>query len=1123
MADEPKLPISNIGGNGFVWVLLVAAGTYFVVHQGPLEGSRPPAMKQLIIERGGAQDVDARLWQDPFATVADTLAKWPELTPKVCEDQPAKYRNHCRSPLDEFAKPPTPTAGTPSASEKPPVDGPSVLVASVSGAPYSEDHEFRLRVRYAVLAGLNAEGYVPDDPQHVGFYWPGAAATSRDSPSLVASRTSLAASTALPASSQVPQSLLPKVVPFEWFTRKLKGETSKILLLWFDEDVLGETPLKQYAELLCPSVPVSSRWAKVRILGPQSSTALEAMVQEVARDKKAAGAESLPSICRDKPGLQFYGYSATVNDATLMLAAGSLCKSDTCLADFFKNRIEFYRMVATDQALARTIRDELRLRRINADNVDQKRNSHVALVSEWDTFYGRALPESMARCLGELADCQADDVDPFLHKPWLHRFKYLRGMDGQMPNVDGTGSSSGATDKGGKADKASKDGTKSPAIPKASDRAEGQGQFDYLRRLGSQMQQLDANLLRDTGNGIAAIGVLGSDLYDKLLVLQALRPLLPNALFFTTDLDALLLHPSAVPTTRNLLVASSFGLQLEPDVQKEIPPFRSSYQTGAFLATRAAIRGSRPGWSMLPLLFEVGASREFQFASSGKDRSAKYGAQPDDPSECRNDLLKCREIQPLAAEMAPKVSMPAAVGLSVLGLLLLFGIPATRRRAWAGIDTFMEGSSSYAVMTWRFTTVLIGSGLVILAVAAAIYLLWPPVSAWLTHDGQPLASLEGISVWPTIFLRAATLLLCIWFIVRALRALDANIKKIADDMDLVETRRDVKAAQDNAVSKSSLWTRFVSEFGYRLPADDDATGGKGKEMPRRVFEFWRTYRYQGRSFARFVRVLTVLLVMAAFWWVLKSVFGYPAPPVRGDVSFYAYTLVTGALVLAAWFLILCVADATWLSWRIVKDFRGAKTLSRGDETTNRDDETDEHDVETDDRGARTSIWPPRSLKKYGNRLALPHTHSALDDWLDLVFVSKRTKCITRLIYAPFLIIALLVLSRSQLFANYAPSIPDLIVTGLALLTLCSCAVALRWSAEESRAKARRRLNEQLVAARKLKDGGRLAGQLEMLLRRVEELRDGAFSPFSQQPLVRGLLLPLGSLGGTALLEYLLVS
>jgi hypothetical protein len=81
-------------------------------------------------------------------------------------------------------------------------------------------------------------------------------------------------------------------------------------------------------------------------------------------------------------------------------------------------------------------------------------------------------------------------------------------------------------------------------------------------------------------------------------------------------------------------------------------------------------------------------------------------------------------------------------------------------------------------------------------------------------------------------------------------------------------------------------------------------------------------------------------------------------------------------------------------------------------------------------------------------------------------------------------------------------------------------VALNWSAEASRAKARQRLSDEIVKARDSKDEGRLASQLETMLRRVEELRDGAFSPFSQQPVVRAILLPLGSFGGTQLLEYL---
>jgi hypothetical protein len=107
-------------------------------------------------------------------------------------------------------------------------------------------------------------------------------------------------------------------------------------------------------------------------------------------------------------------------------------------------------------------------------------------------------------------------------------------------------------------------------------------------------------------------------------------------------------------------------------------------------------------------------------------------------------------------------------------------------------------------------------------------------------------------------------------------------------------------------------------------------------------------------------------------------------------------------------------------------------------------------------------------------------------------------------------------------ARYGRSIPDVVAIGVALLIVIACAVALRWAAEGSRAKARRRLNEHLIHARGQADDPQLTGQLELLLRRVEELREGAFSPFSQQPLVRAMLLPLGTFGGTALLQYLLV-
>ena len=72
-------------------------------------------------------------------------------------------------------------------------------------------------------------------------------------------------------------------------------------------------------------------------------------------------------------------------------------------------------------------------------------------------------------------------------------------------------------------------------------------------------------------HGVKAIGLVGSDLYDKLLILQALRNRFKTKIFFTTDLDARYLHADQKDWTRNLVVASNFGFSLNPQLQRFDP------------------------------------------------------------------------------------------------------------------------------------------------------------------------------------------------------------------------------------------------------------------------------------------------------------------------------------------------------------------------------------------------------------------------------------------------------------------------------------------------------------------------------------------------------------------------
>jgi hypothetical protein len=178
------------------------------------------------------------------------------------------------------------------------------------------------------------------------------------------------------------------------------------------------------------------------------------------------------------------------------------------------------------------------------------------LISEWDTFYGQTLPNAIVR------EFAPDDPASF------HKFTYLRGLDGLLP------SSAGKEDA--KQEKTTTTGTKTGGssdffkIENDTQRLErpiGESQYDYLRRISAQLHKVDDELRKQPHEErqekkIKAIGILGGDVFDKLLILRALRPEFPEALFFTIDFDEAFTIKSELPFTRNLMISSSWTLLL---------------------------------------------------------------------------------------------------------------------------------------------------------------------------------------------------------------------------------------------------------------------------------------------------------------------------------------------------------------------------------------------------------------------------------------------------------------------------------------------------------------------------------------------------------------------------------
>ena len=157
-------------------------------------------------------------------------------------------------------------------------------------------------------------------------------------------------------------------------------------------------------------------------------------------------------------------------------------------------------------------------------------------------FYGRMLSLTYAAELMSFQHRSSNDLD------FIQRYRQDKafgrpislqslvaicsGLDGQTTKQSTASSKSGDSDKPSFSLEDLKHGGGSD-----QNKPVGESQFDYLTRLGDRIKALEGDWARKGRGRIDAIGIVGSDPYDTLSILQALRPSFPNTVFFTTDLQ----------------------------------------------------------------------------------------------------------------------------------------------------------------------------------------------------------------------------------------------------------------------------------------------------------------------------------------------------------------------------------------------------------------------------------------------------------------------------------------------------------------------------------------------------------------------------------------------------------
>ncbi len=132
-----------ISGGIVALALLMGLGLVSQISFEPSRPKHPDYLKERMI---GGEDIQARLWQDPFAAI--------QSHEKRCGQEKPHRKHTPQKFADDMVNKETKEL--------------ILLGVMVFGGPYAEEAEMRRRYRYAVLSALGRLNYVPEDEMHIG-------------------------------------------------------------------------------------------------------------------------------------------------------------------------------------------------------------------------------------------------------------------------------------------------------------------------------------------------------------------------------------------------------------------------------------------------------------------------------------------------------------------------------------------------------------------------------------------------------------------------------------------------------------------------------------------------------------------------------------------------------------------------------------------------------------------------------------------------------------------------------------------------------------------------------------------------------------------------------------------
>lgn len=1071
--DKSPLPSSGIA------IIALLLGL-FAVQDTVFKPSRPSMVNT---ERAVTEDVRSRLWQDPFQAVGQHRKQYDsDKTPASRVEDPShdiaylieeksiqricsttEFSNVVAHSIEELRC---------QIYKVTHIEGKSlhILAVMVLGGSYAESEEWRLRNRYALISGLDAVGYNPVDPEHIGYVDFEEACRGKPQSDTRDQKHYICA--------------LPSFAPYEWFDlsdrSRLKSSfgmtktnsmqkldlpfsdpKDTVLVLWLNNDafalsqnILGlldylkndlsrfDLKKKDHMNDACEGGDIN-----FNVIGPPDSDTLKKMYLEVNQGKESKSSDQVSGYLKNS---NIFSAFATADDGQLFEYEENDDLKSPPPSRWMRDKI--VRTISTQDAVSNALFCELALRGVTPYRIESNELSikeqcrdlpglvlkassqphHIVLIGELDTFYSQMLTESILKKINEF-----NKTPDNKEAGWIHTFNYLRGLDGIT-----TEHASRQDNTKPRESQANKPNNKE--LREQLERPVGTSQLDYLLGLAEQIKHLDRLSAKE--GGIKAIGITGSDTYDKLLILQALRNKFPEMLFFTTDLDARLLHPAETKWTRNLIVVSPFGLQLHDSLQEYTPPFRDSYQTSLYLTTLLALycphgenqcssanlSQSIKKLDIEPRLFEIGNNGAVDISHKpGK------GVHPE-PEIFSID------------EMTLKEFMFLVISIIILMIFLLYLVPNALQPA------------IFAVF----------------CSAICLLVFYHAVSFLDGYASEPLSFTNGTSIWPANGIRLIAILLAGYFLYRVKRQLAENNERVKEEYSLKE--ENVQAKDTKAIE--SLLSRLLIDRWKECFSKN----------PVEFVLLWSHYLKLRGGDCCSKRVLLMLFLYIVSFMAFSQIgfLDMPRTPFRGASSFYVNEVVLFLAILLYLLLTFLIADISHLSSHFIKKMALCNV-----------------------------IWSEKVMTSY-EKYRLPE--GVVKNKILMDFIYQQANAINMFIYYPFIILFLIIISRSYYFDNWQITPLLLFIFIFTALITIGSAIRLRNATQEAKQFILAKLEGDHVESlaqdawyRREKN----ADKIKLLINEIKDLKGGVFQPLSHHPIVLSLLMPFSSVGGLYLIEY----